>query len=206
MAAGGCGGDKETTGNPPSATATWTSAKYRMTTSYPADWKLSDTAITEDAKTGVVRIVLFHKPGPMEQGQTLEEYPPFVKVTWTPGAAPPSQAQTEAAPDEGARVMGVPTASQGVTAGWQELGGAEIRARQITFAGAPAEEGTALLNTGTALFSAYTNQLQGTPKRLRVIRITSRGGYYEVTSVVSTDPPTELAQAEQIVNALRFTQ
>ncbi len=206
MAVGGCGGGKDSADSAPAGAATWTSAKYKMTASYPGDWKLSDIAITEDAKTGVVRIVLFHKPGPMEQGPELGEYPPFVKVTWTPGAASPSQAQTEAAPDEGARVMGVPTASQGVTAGWQELGGTEIQSRSITFAGSPAEEGMALLNTGTVLFSAYTNQLQGTPKRLRVIRIDSKGGYYEVTRVVSTDPPSDLTEAEQIVNSLRFTQ
>lgn len=201
----GCGGKKEA-GGPPATQQTWTSAQYKLSTTYPGSWNVSDAAITEDPRAGVVRIVIFHKPGPMEDSKSVDEYPPYVKITWTPGAAPAAGAGGETAPDEGARVMGVPTAAQGITAGWQEFGGEEIQTRRITLAGAAAEEGTALLKSGTALFSTYTGQLQGRPNRLRVVRINAAGGYYEITSIAPTEPPGELEEAGQIVNNLQFVR
>jgi hypothetical protein len=203
--AAGCGGAKQEDTTP----VAWSSAKYHLTATHPANWTVKDLDTVDDPKTGAMAVVLFRKLDPTDREVT--ERPPMVKVIWRP--RPAQSAQQPEAPLPGGvpavtrGPLGVPTMDSGITAGWTEFGAVDIQQRQLTWPGnIPAEEATALAQPGTAFLAFYgTGQLVGAAQRVRVVALKLQNGTYEIIRIAPDGKADIIRQADQIVDSIRVT-
>ncbi|MCC6485645.1 MAG: hypothetical protein IT209_12430 [Armatimonadetes bacterium] len=201
----GCGKKGASTQEAPAAT--WSNPQYHMSATYPSDWLINSTPQVEDPKTGETTVVLWEQAG-TRSGSTAQQRPPYVMIRYQPGAtapAPAGSSNLETSPEQQPEVLGVPTVKSDVTAGWLEFGAQDIQSKDTQFAGVAAQEGTALLKAGSAAYSTYTGQLAGKDELLRVIIAPAATGRYEITRVAEPNSPA-LAQADQIVDSIRFTK
>lgn len=199
----GCGAKEEQA--PPQ---TWSSPTYRLTATYPGSWEMKELNSLEDPRTGETTIVLFRWLDDIDK--TMDPRPPMVTITWIPKQQMPAPGpdleggvpQVEQGP------MGIPVLQSGLTSGWTEFGATQIQTQEMTWQGAyQAEEATAVAEPGTAFFSTETGgQLVGLKQNVRVVRVETPGGYYQIKRVVPDKPEHLLRDADSIVNSVQITQ